>query len=396
MWSAPARRRWRATRGSWQRPAFTGQFPLVARRPRGDRGLGAAGPARRASDAIPVGARVFHQKFGYGTRQGGRGRPAGRRVRQGGREAACWTASWSGRERDASATPLETVWVEVPEAALEAYEAALRDRLRDGRVSSCDDATGTWRIEGVQARSARTSRTDRRAGPGRGGQRRRAPSCSASRPQAEGWLARTVRGVPRAARSAGASRCAARIWPNRRRPGRITLTARCRACLRLRRAWLDPRLPDRAWRRWRTASRGASSISAPGRASWRWRRPSCCTGRCWRPISSPGRSASRAENAALNGVAAGSLRSAGRWLARPGGAGGRALRPGVRQYPGPPALPRWRRISPRISRRAAPPSWPGLLGDPAPPGAGRASPAGPGLGAGCAKDLDYAGPSRGR
>jgi DNA helicase-2/ATP-dependent DNA helicase PcrA len=45
---------------------FTGQFPLVARRPRMIEAWEQPGrPAR--TDAIPVGARVFHQKFGYGT-----------------------------------------------------------------------------------------------------------------------------------------------------------------------------------------------------------------------------------------------------------------------------------------------------------------------------------------
>jgi DNA helicase-2/ATP-dependent DNA helicase PcrA len=45
---------------------FSGQFPLVARRARTIEGWEQAGrPAR--TDAIPVGARVFHQKFGYGT-----------------------------------------------------------------------------------------------------------------------------------------------------------------------------------------------------------------------------------------------------------------------------------------------------------------------------------------
>ena len=45
---------------------FTGQFPLVARRARTIEAWEQPGrPAR--SDAIPVGARVFHQKFGYGT-----------------------------------------------------------------------------------------------------------------------------------------------------------------------------------------------------------------------------------------------------------------------------------------------------------------------------------------
>ena len=44
---------------------FTGQFPLVARRARIiDAWEQPARPAR--SNVIPVGARVFHQKFGYG------------------------------------------------------------------------------------------------------------------------------------------------------------------------------------------------------------------------------------------------------------------------------------------------------------------------------------------
>ena len=47
-------------------PAFAGQFPLVARRVRTVEAW--EQPARPArEDAIPVGARVFHQKFGYGT-----------------------------------------------------------------------------------------------------------------------------------------------------------------------------------------------------------------------------------------------------------------------------------------------------------------------------------------
>ncbi len=45
---------------------FTGQFPLVARRARTIEAWEQPGRPARA-DAIPVGARVFHQKFGYGT-----------------------------------------------------------------------------------------------------------------------------------------------------------------------------------------------------------------------------------------------------------------------------------------------------------------------------------------
>jgi DNA helicase-2/ATP-dependent DNA helicase PcrA len=46
--------------------SFSGQFPLLARKPRVIEAW--EQPARPArADAIPVGARVFHQKFGYGT-----------------------------------------------------------------------------------------------------------------------------------------------------------------------------------------------------------------------------------------------------------------------------------------------------------------------------------------
>ena len=46
--------------------AFAGQFPLVARRTRTiEAWEGQSRPAR--TDAIPIGSRVFHQKFGYGT-----------------------------------------------------------------------------------------------------------------------------------------------------------------------------------------------------------------------------------------------------------------------------------------------------------------------------------------
>jgi DNA helicase-2/ATP-dependent DNA helicase PcrA len=44
---------------------FTGQFPLVARRPKTIE-IWEQPPRPARADAIPVGARVFHQKFGYG------------------------------------------------------------------------------------------------------------------------------------------------------------------------------------------------------------------------------------------------------------------------------------------------------------------------------------------
>ena len=63
--NGPARRRCRAKRGCSRRPHSLASFRWWRGGP-GDRGLGAAGRPARA-DAIPVGARVFHQKFGYGT-----------------------------------------------------------------------------------------------------------------------------------------------------------------------------------------------------------------------------------------------------------------------------------------------------------------------------------------
>ncbi len=46
-------------------PVFGGQFPLVAARPRTVEAW-EVGERQRPSETIPVGARVFHQKFGYG------------------------------------------------------------------------------------------------------------------------------------------------------------------------------------------------------------------------------------------------------------------------------------------------------------------------------------------
>jgi len=52
--------------------------------------------------------------------------------------------------RHRHATPLETVSVEVPESAVEPYEAALRGACATVGFF-LDDATGRWRIEGVKA-----------------------------------------------------------------------------------------------------------------------------------------------------------------------------------------------------------------------------------------------------
>ncbi len=48
------------------------------------------------------------------------------------------------------AGPLETVWVEVPDAAVEAYEAALSTACATVGFFFADEARGIWRVEGVR------------------------------------------------------------------------------------------------------------------------------------------------------------------------------------------------------------------------------------------------------
>lgn len=92
------------------------------------------------------------------------------------------------------ATPLETVSVEVPEDALEAYEAAL------GSVCATvgfflDDAAGTWRVEGVKKRgegdadlAAALAVAEVVSGV--------AVPLARTATEAEGWLARTFAAFP--------------------------------------------------------------------------------------------------------------------------------------------------------------------------------------------------------
>lgn len=55
------------------------------------------------------------------------------------------------------AEPLETVWVVVPEAAVEAYEAALSATCETSAFFIADEPAGTWRVEGVREASADAS-----------------------------------------------------------------------------------------------------------------------------------------------------------------------------------------------------------------------------------------------
>ena len=66
-WNAPARPHWHATRRVMAATNFHRPVPTGGTTARGRSRLGSSPPDQRAPNAIPVGARVFHQKFGYGT-----------------------------------------------------------------------------------------------------------------------------------------------------------------------------------------------------------------------------------------------------------------------------------------------------------------------------------------
>lgn len=92
------------------------------------------------------------------------------------------------------ATPLETVSVTVPEAALEAYEAALSSAC-DTVGFFRDDRTGAWRVEGVKpvgARETELAASLALAAAVSGV----AVDAERSATPAEGWLARTYASFP--------------------------------------------------------------------------------------------------------------------------------------------------------------------------------------------------------
>lgn len=118
------------------------------------------------------------------------------------------------------ARPLETVFVDVPECALNAYEAALRSVCETVGLFA-DEQTGLWRIEGVkpagegeQALAVALALADA------------ATSVSAELGRhdtaAEGWLVRTQAAFP--AQLVGRFGIRGSHWSRPAEPGRITLT----------------------------------------------------------------------------------------------------------------------------------------------------------------------------
>lgn len=93
------------------------------------------------------------------------------------------------------AGPLETVWVEVPDEAVEAYEAALSSACDTVGFFFADEARGIWRVEGV-----RDQGTD--DAPLRDALALAAMATGVAVPlqrvvtEAEGWIARTLEAFP--------------------------------------------------------------------------------------------------------------------------------------------------------------------------------------------------------
>ncbi len=119
------------------------------------------------------------------------------------------------------AAELETVWVDLPEHAVEAYEAALMQAC-DTVGMFLDEATGRWRLEGVKARGAdeaslQAALSIAEAASGV------AAELGRSDTPAEGWLARTYASFPE---QIVGRRFAIRgeHLAGRPSPGRITLT----------------------------------------------------------------------------------------------------------------------------------------------------------------------------
>ena len=231
--------------------------------------------------------------------------------------------------------PLEIVSVDVPEAALSVYEAALSSICTTVAFFR-DHCTGTWRVEGVRtvgdnqsalvaalALAAELSGVEAQArqivdrGGGLAGSILRFFSRTTYWPTL--LCARYAYLHPATGRAA---------YPN---PG-------CRPCVRVRGAWFDARLYPRP---------GACRLEAPGAHpgsryglgdSCDDRRPSVTsrgTGNRYRAMVCTCREAEcRVEPAGAIGKG-----TIGERLAKSGSSGLRALRPCVCQHPGPPAMP---------------------------------------------------------
>jgi ribosomal protein L11 methyltransferase len=118
---------------------------------------------------------------------------------------------------------LETVWVDVPEAARDAYEAAIGSVC--GTVGFfLDEASGTWRVEGVRPVGAEQPALT--AALAVAGLVTGLPDVTLHRhpTEAEGWLARSLQGFPEQRVGRRFAVRGTHLARAPRRPGRITLT----------------------------------------------------------------------------------------------------------------------------------------------------------------------------
>ena len=186
--------------------------------------------------------------------------------------------------------PLETVAVSVTEDALEAFEAALANAC-DTVGFFRDHDTGIWRVEGVKqvgVNEAELASSLAVAAVMTG----ESPVLERSATEADGWLARTYASFPE---QLIGERFAVRgthlTGPRDAEPDHAD--AGCRAGVRDRRARVHARLPGGAGNRGAPAARADSGyghrVGHSGDGGGAAAEPQ----RCWRPISSLGRSAWR-------------------------------------------------------------------------------------------------------
>ncbi|WP_237212806.1 50S ribosomal protein L11 methyltransferase [Falsiroseomonas oryziterrae] len=95
-------------------------------------------------------------------------------------------------KRDRRADPLETIWLDaLPEEAVPTFEAALQTVCRSVSLFR-DEATDTWRVEGVRSRGAGDDELAGALALAAAMTGMEHPQLQAAAVEAEGWLARTV------------------------------------------------------------------------------------------------------------------------------------------------------------------------------------------------------------
>jgi ribosomal protein L11 methyltransferase len=99
-------------------------------------------------------------------------------------------------QRDRRADPLETIWIDaLPEAAVPAFEAAFGTACRSVALFR-DEATDTWRVEGVRPQAAGEEELTGALAIAAMVSGIEPPVLHSAPVEAEGWLARTLQSFP--------------------------------------------------------------------------------------------------------------------------------------------------------------------------------------------------------